>query len=134
MRGRYFPDTDFMQANVPHSASAIWRAIVAGQEALSMGLVQRVGGGTTINAWTDKWIHTTAPRTPMLRPPNTNVEWVSDLIDTANWTWKRELVRETFITPDVEAILNISLRRGRGADFLAWAHEKLGNYSVKTAY
>ena len=71
---------------------------------------------------------------PLFRPPNTNISWVSDLIDTGNWTWQRQLVRDTFITPDAEAILNIPLRSGGGDDFLAWTHETSGNYTIKSAY
>ena len=59
---------------------------------------------------------------------------VSDAIDEVNWTWKHDLVRDTFIAPDAEAILNIPLRQGGGEDFLAWAHERTGIYSVKSAY
>ena len=34
MKGRYFPDSDFMQASAPKAASATWRVIIAGREAL----------------------------------------------------------------------------------------------------
>ncbi|KAE8797985.1 Alanyl-tRNA synthetase [Hordeum vulgare] len=123
-----------MQAQAPHSASAVWRAIIAGREALEVGVVQRVGDGSIINAWTDKCIPTTVSRSPIIKPAITSVERVSDLIDSSNWIWRRDLVRGTFATPDADAILNIPLRRGGGEDFLAWAHEKSGNYSVKSAY
>ena len=39
-----------------------------------------------------------------------------------------------FAAPDADAILNIPLRTGGGDDFLAWAHERSGIYSVKSAY
>lgn len=45
----------------------------------------------------------------VLKPANTLVQFVSDLINTENWAWKTELVRELFIVPDVEVILNIPL-------------------------
>ena len=71
---------------------------------------------------------------PLFRPPAAMATMVSDLIDEVNWTWKHDLVRDTFIAPDAEAILNIPLRQGGGEDFLAWAHEISGNYTVKSAY
>ena len=43
-------------------------------------------------------------------------------------------MRGTFIAPDATAILNIPLRQGGGEDILAWAHEKSGIYSGKSAY
>lgn len=42
MKGRYFPNSDFLHASVPKSSSATWRAIVAGREALQVGLLKRV--------------------------------------------------------------------------------------------
>lgn len=134
MKGRYFPDTDFLHASAPKAASTTWRAIISGREALLAGIVQRVGDGTSINPWTDKWIPTTLTRTPLFKPPATNITQVSELIDSENWTWKQDLVRHNFIAPDAEAILNIPLRRGGGEDTLAWAHERSGNYTVKSAY
>ena len=67
-------------------------------------------------------------------PGGTTLDIVDDLIDTDNWTWRRELIQDTFIAPDADAILNIPLRRGGGDDFQAWAHERSGIYSVKSAY
>ena len=48
--------------------------------------------------------------------------------------WNVEIVLQNFLHPDAEAILNIPLRRGGGADTMAWAHERTGNYTVKSAY
>ena len=45
LKWRHFPDTDFMHASVPKSAYATWRAIIAGREALVVGLIKRVGMG-----------------------------------------------------------------------------------------
>jgi hypothetical protein len=47
--------------------------------------------------------------------------------------WRRDLIRNVFALPDVEAILNIPLRNGGGDDFCAWNHERSGVYSVKSA-
>lgn len=58
---------------------------------------------------------------------------VSDLIDVDTWMWRRELVHDTFILPYAEAILNILLPSGGGDDFVAWAHDTSGNYTVKSA-
>ena len=49
---------------------------------------------------------------PISRRANNAIQRVADLIDTSNWTWKHEVVRETFIAPDAEAILNIPIRQG----------------------
>lgn len=119
MMAKYFAETDFMHSTVPSPSSAIWRAIVAGREALGFGLINRVGDGSSLSIWSDKWIPNTTTMMPLFKPPNPEVVMVSELIDTVTWTWKKELVRETSITPDADAILNIPLRNGGGNDFLA---------------
>ena len=92
MKGRYFPDMDFMHASVPKTASSTWRAIVAGRQALQTGLIRRVGDGASINIWHDQWIPSTVSMAPLFKPENPQVEVVSDLIDSDNWTWRRNLV------------------------------------------
>ena len=62
------------------------------------------------------------------------LEKVSELIDHDSATWKVDVVRRNFLSPDADAILNIPLRRSGGEDFVAWALEKSGEYSVKSAY
>jgi hypothetical protein len=60
LKTKYYPDTDFdtdfMQATVPARASATWRAIASGKEALSCGLIKRIGDGTSVSIWTDQWV------------------------------------------------------------------------------
>ena len=90
LKGRYFPDTDFMHA--PKSASATWKAIVAGRNGLKTGLISRVGDGSTISVWEDKWIPGTVSMTPTQRPTDTKIDRVSDLIDTRSWSWKHEVI------------------------------------------
>ncbi|KAE8789864.1 Alanyl-tRNA synthetase [Hordeum vulgare] len=125
---------DFTRATVPHSASATWRAIVAGREALNLALIHRIGDGSSVSVWDDRWIPSTRTMTPTVKPPGATVMNVSELLHTESGTWRVELVRANFAAVDAAAILNIPLRRGGGADFLAWAHEKSGNYIVKSAY
>ena len=67
MKGRYFLDPDFLHA------SATWRAIISGRESLVEGIDQRVGDGTSINPWTNKWIPTTLTRTPLFKPLDTSI-------------------------------------------------------------
>ena len=49
LKGLYFPMTEFMHATVPLNASATWRPIVAGRATLEVGLLKRIGNGSSIN-------------------------------------------------------------------------------------
>jgi hypothetical protein len=139
LKGRYYPNSDFLQATVPNRSSATWRAIVVGREALQLGLIKRIGDGSTVSVWTDKWIPGSRTMQPsvQLHGDENNVEeinLVSKLIDHDIGCWKIDMVRRNFIPPEADAILNIPLRRGGGDDFWAWSLEKAGNYTIKTVY
>jgi hypothetical protein len=59
---------------------------------------------------------------------------VSDLIDQETCLWKVSMIRDNFLPPDAEAILNIPLRRNGDVDYYAWNFERTGIYIVKSAY
>jgi hypothetical protein len=94
LKGRYFLSCDFMAATVPRSASATWRAIVAGRKVVQTGLIKRVGDGSSISIWTDKWIPESISMSPILKPADTELvkpselHTVDQLIDSDNWTWR----------------------------------------------
>ena len=134
LKGKYFHNCSFMDATAPRSASATWKAIISGRDALEQGLIKRVGDGESISIWTDRWIPNTATLKPMGRIGNEPINRVSELFDQDNGTWDVDLVRRNFLAPDADAILNIPLRVPGCEDYLAWDLERSGVYSVKTAY
>jgi hypothetical protein len=64
LKAIYFPDSDFMAADLGAHQSKIWRSILHGREVLATGLIRCIGTGETTNAWADKWL----PRDGALRP------------------------------------------------------------------
>ena len=59
---------------------------------------------------------------------------VTELIDDYTGNWNEQTVRQNFLHPDAVDILNIPLNPAGGEDTLAWALEKSGIYTVKSAY
>lgn len=53
---RYFANKEFLYASCPKWCYFAWRSIVWGKEFLKNGLIWRVGDGSEINFWGDKWI------------------------------------------------------------------------------
>lgn len=133
LRGKCFHGGDFMSARNKKNASHTWRAILYGREALKEGLIKRVGDGATIHAWDDPWIPGNTSRKPILKPTTANITMVSEIIDEESNTWDKEKLFENFILLDADAICKIPI--GRGAeDGWAWAPEKNGQFSVRSAY
>jgi hypothetical protein len=80
LKGRYYPDRDFMEATAPRAASRTWRAILAGRRALELGLLKRIGTGHTVSVWEDRWIPNTSTMRPMGRFGDAQVDTVDELI------------------------------------------------------
>ena len=68
------------------------------------------------------------------KPNNSRLKWVSDLIDPATKTWREDTVRSLFHPADAHEVLRIRIPAVQDEDFIAWAHEKNGLFSVRSAY
>lgn len=60
----YYPNSSIVQANLGGHPSLIWMAIIEGRDTLKLGLIRRIGNGTSTKIWDDTWL----PRGEMLRP------------------------------------------------------------------
>jgi hypothetical protein len=65
LRGKYYHGSDFMCAKKKRNSSHVWRAILHGRDALSKGLIKRVGDGSTIRIFDDPWIPANSRSTVM---------------------------------------------------------------------
>jgi hypothetical protein len=57
---KYYPGVDFLDSNLGKKPSFSWRSIWQAKALLQEGLIWRVGNGSRIELWKDKWI----PATP----------------------------------------------------------------------
>jgi ribonuclease HI len=132
LKGRYFHDSEFLQATRKKHSSHTWRAILAGREVLSKGLVRRIGDGNTTRIWQDRWLPGHFNGKPITTPVRPQVDLVSDLL-TPSGRWNAELIKQLFFDVDAQAILSMPVR-GMGNDSWAWELERHGMYSVRSAY
>jgi len=56
LKGKYFPNEEFVTAKNKRNSSHTWRAILAGRKALECGLIRRIGDGESTNIWRAHWI------------------------------------------------------------------------------
>lgn len=98
------------------------------------GLIRRVGDGLTTEVWHDKWISGTVTMQPQGRLNDTSIHVVADLVDENSGQWNVDLIRDTFIPPDADAILHMPRPWVQSEDFWAWEWERSGIFSVRSAY
>jgi hypothetical protein len=130
----YYPQGDFLEAELGFHPSQIWRALVEGKEVLSRGLIRRIGNGETTRIWNQNWI----PREEMMRPlaclaaePPT---MVSELIDVSSASWDVEKIQKFFVRVDANLILGLPICTRNIEDFWSWNFEKKGIFTVRSAY
>lgn len=80
LKGKYFPNCEFMEAKKRKNASHTWRAVLAGRKALEQGLIKRIGDGSTTKVSEDRWIPTAIGNKPICRRDGGTAIRVSDLM------------------------------------------------------
>ena len=107
---------------------------MAGLQTFKRGNIWRVGTGSQINIWNDRWISESPTRKVLTRRGQALVEKVEDLIDPATHSWDEALIRSIFLPIDMERILKIPLSKHLLEDFVAWHATKPFCFSVRPAY
>lgn len=133
LKGKYFPHGGFLLATKKKNSCHTWRAILAGRTVLQKGFIKRVGTGETINIWEDNWIPSLHRLRPLTKPEECNANKVSELLSEDGNGWNCDLIACCFHPVEAKEIMKIPLDRLH-EDFNAWAFEKHGNYSVRSAY
>ena len=82
LKAKYFPRGSFWEAKKGYQPSFTWQSLLKGRELLKEGCVWRVGNGTRIKIWTDKWLPRSHNHTVHFPPQTLHLEaTVSELID-----------------------------------------------------
>lgn len=113
--------------------SYVWQSILQGLNLLKQGIIWRVGDGTNIKIWDDRWIPRGVTRRPMTHRGNNLLSRVCDLIYPTSGEWDEGLVQQTFRPGDAREILHIPISE-QGEDFITWHFDSKGLFSVKLVY
>lgn len=93
LKENYFKHVNVMEARVRENALFMWQSITTTREVLKKGVQWRLGNGSTIKIWNDKWLPTPTNfqvQSPVLILHEDNQ--VQDLL-TTNWKgWNVSLV------------------------------------------
>lgn len=133
LRGRYFPQSGFLEAGLGLRPSFVWRSLLSGRELLVRGCRWRIGNGRSTPVYGSNWLPNEFCLQIQSVPSLPAASVVSDLF-AASGGWDEAVLRAHFDLSDREAILRIPLRHGLGEDRLIWHFEKHGAFIVKSGY
>lgn len=134
LKAVYFPNGEFLDAELGSHPSQVWRTIVEGRDTLKTGLIRRIGTGVDTHVWNMNWI----PRRENMRPIVSLIaqppQMVSELLDHGDARWNADLVQQVFLPYDAASILQIPVCTRVINGFWSWNFEKDGIFSVRSAY
>ncbi|CAN1239772.1 Uncharacterized mitochondrial protein AtMg00310, partial [Linum grandiflorum] len=119
LKGKYFPRSSFLNAELGNQPSWIWGSILHGRELLSSGLVWQLGNGQSFNFLNDNWLISSGPSKPRvldsaLRPiPGLN-------FFKCHGCWDPDRLKQYFSKDSVRNILLIPIPRLHSEDSLVW--------------
>ncbi|KAL0318095.1 UNVERIFIED_CONTAM: hypothetical protein Scaly_2865300 [Sesamum calycinum] len=134
LRAKYFPNSDFLSAQIGSNPSFTWHSIFVAKSTLVQGLRWEVGGDTLINVVGSPWL----PRLATFKLISHSLSlpmltFVSRLLN-ADRSWNLNLVRNEFGSLDTECILQVSTRSAPNPDRMTWHFGKKETFSVSSAY
>ena len=134
LKARYYPRGTFWEAQRGYQPSFTWQSLLKGRDLLLEGCYWKVGNGSMIRIWKDKWLPGSHNHTASSPPSSVDVDArVSELIDPTHRAWREQLIRQMFPSTQAEAIMDIPLSQTETQDKLIWGGTKEGTFTVKSA-
>jgi len=134
-KARYFPTTSFLNANIGHNPSYVWRSILRSCFFVCGGARWSIGSGATIPILDAPWlangksIDGNIAEGIYVRDFN-----VQSLLSEHGKYWNATLIQQIFRNDIAEAILHTPLYGQVIHDRLIWKAERNGCYTVRSAY
>ncbi|CAN1848025.1 Uncharacterized mitochondrial protein AtMg00310 [Linum perenne] len=135
LKGKYFPNSSLLNAELCPGASWGWRGILVGRDVLRIGYRWQVGSGSLIDPLRDQWIPTHPPSTPFLNMIHFGVEIPGSVLDLmSNQQWNLVKLRNIFSDEIVNSILTIPIPVCEVRDKIIWQLSPSGEYTVQSGY
>jgi hypothetical protein len=121
LKAKHFPNSNFLGAKLGSRPSFAWRSLFNAHDLLLQGIMWRVGDGTSINIWGDKWLLTLITYAVQSPPKTLAISTnVVVLIDPVTKGWKEELIKVEFSEDEAKVISGIPLSPGLPPDRMFW--------------
>ncbi|XP_057418218.1 uncharacterized protein LOC130712400 [Lotus japonicus] len=131
----YYPHFPLGDAKKHARPSYVWTSIFRTSWVFEDGARWRVGDGTKIDSWKDRWLPSGYPliyREDIAQLANLN--FVSSLMVANLQVWNKDLIALVFCPPTAKEILSIPLPLSPSPDVLFWPLTTDGTYTTKTGY
>ncbi|XP_074377394.1 putative mitochondrial protein AtMg00310 [Apium graveolens] len=105
MKARYFPNSEFLDAEVGANPSFVWRSIVSAQEAIKAGCRRKIGNGVSTKVWDVPWLPDSENGfMSTYKPAQLQNVTVDSLMDIEKKRWDFEVIRDICNDRDLRLI------------------------------
>ncbi|XP_042969022.1 uncharacterized protein LOC122301695 [Carya illinoinensis] len=135
LKAKYFSGSSFLSAKGKASDSFVWRSFLSARHVLMEGMLWRVGDGTQIKVWKDKWLP--SPSTFKVQSPVRilNAEaTVAELINPDIRKWNLNLIHAIFSKPEAKVISKMTISQCGSQDVQTWRCSENGKFTIRSAY
>ena len=133
-KAKFFPRGSILDAKVG-SGSFAWKSILKGRDVIRKGLHWRVGNGSEIRIYQDRWLPDPYLSQVLSSPEFLGMDArVSVLLDGVNRCWLPEVIDNLFLPHEAKMIKSIPISLVDCDDKIFWPLTANGEYSVKTGY
>lgn len=132
-RARYYHHGSFLNASLGHNPSYIWRSVLESKNVIQRGIGCRVGNSQSISIIGDPWLPVENDAYVHTGSESIKNQKVSSLISISSNNLDNDLILDVFESKYANLIFSIPLNNA-AEDSWYWRREKLGNYSLKSAY
>jgi hypothetical protein len=132
---KYYLGGSFLEAGLGTRPSYVWRSVWNAKSLLREGLMWRVGDGSSIKIWKDRWVP--VPSTYSIQSPTKILSQdatVSQFIDADLKWWNFPLIKEVLTEEEAAVVCSIPICPGRQQDKKVWISTRNGLFSVNSAY
>uniref|UniRef100_A0A803NGT2 Reverse transcriptase domain-containing protein n=1 Tax=Cannabis sativa TaxID=3483 RepID=A0A803NGT2_CANSA len=133
-KARYFPNDNFLNANVGNNPSFIWKSIIETKDIIKAGARIRIGTGAITNILTDPWLPDLQQPYVTSFHPGLEGKTVASLMQINHRSWDVDVLSDLFNERDKDLIVGIPLSQHEAPDCWFWNREAAGFYSVKSSY
>ncbi|KAK2657148.1 hypothetical protein Ddye_010200 [Dipteronia dyeriana] len=135
LKACYFLNDNFIDVEVKSTASFIWKSLMWGKEIIAVDFRWRVGDGSNIRIYKDRWILRPSTFKPISLQSHLLAEDATmNQLLTLLGSWDVNLLNSIFREEDVTVILSIPIGRNWAPNSLQWHYDQKGCYSAKRGY
>lgn len=135
MKARYYPRSNFLNAEMGNNPSYIWRSILEAQDVIRQGMRRKIGDGNSTMVWQVPWLPC-VQNGFMTSERNAQLEHitVAQLMTDDQMKWDEDILGDICNERDRNLIKQVHILMRKHDDSWYWLFDDSGRFTVRSCY